>query len=68
MRATLSFTLPDECDDFDAAIQGQEAMSVIDQIYSHCRSVVKHCDPDEEELRLAGEIMGIINDSDLRRE
>ena len=63
MRATLSFILPEESDEFDAALQGQEASAALWQIDSHCRSILKHCDPDEGERRLAEEIRAMIIES-----
>lgn len=65
MRATISFTLPDESDEFDAALQGHDALALLWQIKSHCRSILKHCEPAEEERRLASEISAMISDSDV---
>jgi hypothetical protein len=62
VRATLSFNLPEESDDFDAALQGQEASAALWQIDAHCRSILKHCEPDDGEQRLAEEIRAMIAD------
>lgn len=63
VRATLNFTLPDESSEFDAALQGHSAISLLWNIDSHCRSIIAHCDPDEDERRLASEIRAMIADS-----
>lgn len=65
MRATLSFNLPDESDEFDAAIQGHEALTLLWSIRRHCRSVLDDCEPDASEERLAEEICAMIADSDI---
>jgi hypothetical protein len=61
-RATLTFTLPDEQSDFDAAREGQAARSLIWQIDQHCRSVMKHGSPDAATRALAGDIRQMILD------
>jgi hypothetical protein len=66
MRATLSFTLPDDSDEFDAALQGNDAIAALWQIESHCRSIMDHCDPDDDERRLANEVLLMIQDSGVR--
>lgn len=63
MRATLSFTLPDDSDEFDAALQGSEAVALLWNIDKHCRAVLQHCEPDDGEERLAEEIRAMIADS-----
>ncbi len=60
--ATLTFTLPDEQSDFDAAREGQAARSLIWQIDQHCRSVMKHGNPDAATRALAGDIRQMILD------
>jgi hypothetical protein len=61
-RATLTFTLPDEQSDFDAAREGQAARSLIWQIDQHCRSVMKHGNPDAATRVLAADIRQMILD------
>ena len=61
-RATLTYTLPDEQSDFDAAREGQAARSLIWQIDQHCRSVMKHGNPDAATRALAGDIRQMILD------
>jgi hypothetical protein len=58
--ATLTYTLPDEQSDFDAAREGQAARSLIWAIDQHCRSVMKHGNPDAATRVLAGDIRTMI--------
>jgi glutamate-1-semialdehyde aminotransferase len=58
--ATLSYTLPDEQGDFDAARLGREAMQVLWQIDQQLRSLCKHGEPTAEERRLAEQIRAMI--------
>ena len=60
--ATLTFTLPDEQADFDAAREGQAARSLIWQIDQHCRSLLKHGSPDAATRALASDIRQMILD------
>jgi len=60
--ATLTFTLPDEQSDFDAAREGQAARSLIWAIDQHCRSLLKHGNPDAATRALAGDIRQMILD------
>jgi hypothetical protein len=61
-RATLTFTLPDEQSDFDAAREGSAARSLIWAIDQHCRSLLKHGNPDAATRALAGDIRQMILD------
>jgi hypothetical protein len=61
MKATLSFTLPDEQGDFDAARLGGKALLALWEINQRCRSLIKHGSPTPEEQRLAEEIRGMID-------
>jgi hypothetical protein len=60
MKATLSFTLPDEQAEFDAARLGSEALSTLWEIDQHCRTLLKHGDPTPEERTLAEAIRAMI--------
>ena len=60
--ATLTYTLPDEQADFDAAREGQAARSLIWAIDQHCRSLLKHGSPDAATRALAGDIRQMILD------
>ena len=60
--ATLTYTLPDEQADFDAAREGQAARSLIWAIDQHCRSVMKHGNPQPETRLLADAIRQMILD------
>lgn len=58
--ATLTFTLPDEQAEFDAAREGVAARSLIWAIDQHCRSVMKHGNPQPETRVLADAIRQMI--------
>jgi hypothetical protein len=60
MKATLSFNLPDEQGEFDAARLGHKALTTLWDIDQRCRSLLKHGDPSDETARLAEEIRGMI--------
>lgn len=59
-RATLTYQLPDEQGDFDAARLGSEAMQVLWQIDQRLRSLAKYGEPTEPERQLAEEIRAMI--------
>jgi hypothetical protein len=61
MRATFSFTLPDEQGEYDAARLGRQALLTLWEIDQRCRSLLKHGDPTPEAARLAEEIRGMID-------
>ena len=61
MKATLSFNLPDEQGEFDAARLGSKALTTLWDIDQRCRSLLKHGDPSDETARLAEEIRGMID-------
>jgi hypothetical protein len=58
--ATLTYTLPDEQAEYDAARLGMEARQTLWQIDQTCRSLRKHGEPTAEERRLAEEIRAMI--------
>ena len=60
MRATLTFKLPDEQAEYDAARLGSEAMQVLWQIDQRLRSLLKHGEPSSETGQLAEEIRAMI--------
>jgi hypothetical protein len=60
MKATLSFTLPDEQGEYDAARLGPQALTTLWEIDQHCRSLLKHGEPTAEERALAEEIRRMI--------
>ena len=60
MKATLTFRLPDEQGDFDAARLGSQALLALWEIDQKCRSLLKHGDPTPEARKLAEEIRGMI--------
>jgi hypothetical protein len=58
--ATLTYSLPDEQAEYDAAREGQAARSLIWAIDQHCRSVMKHGSPDAATRVLASDIRTMI--------
>jgi hypothetical protein len=61
MKATLSFSLPDEQAAYDAARLGSEALATLWEIDQHCRSLLKYGEPTSEEQRtLAEQIRAMI--------
>ena len=61
MKATLTFSLPDEQGEFDAARLGSQALAALWDIDQRCRSLLKQGSPTDEEARLAEEIRGMID-------
>ena len=57
---TVTYKLPGEQAEFDAARLGRAALTVLWEIDQHCRSVVKHGEPTPEERRLAEDIRAMI--------
>ena len=60
--ATLTYSLPDEQGDFDAAINGRKAFICLEEIDRKLRSLLKHGEPSDAEARLAEEIRQMIRD------
>jgi hypothetical protein len=60
--ATLTYSLPDEQSEYDAAREGQAARSLIWAIDQHCRSLLKHGSPDAATRVLASDIRTMILD------
>ena len=59
-RLTITYQLPDEQAEFDAARLGRAALTVLWEIDQHCRSVVKHGEPTEAEEQLSEQIRAMI--------
>lgn len=59
-KATLEFNLPDEQGEFDAAVNGREALAVLCEVDDRLRSLLKHGEPTEAEARLAEELRAMI--------
>ena len=57
---TIRYTLPDEQHEYDAARLGRAALSTLWHIDQHCRSLLKHGEPTEEQAKLAEEIREMI--------
>ena len=66
MKATLTFTLPDEEPEHRAALQGSEAKRVLWEIDQKCRALLKHGSPSAETRQLAEEIRSLIRESPER--
>jgi hypothetical protein len=60
MKLTITYTLPDEQAEYDAARLGRQMAATLWEIDQRCRSLVKHGDPSEPERRLAEEIRQMI--------
>jgi hypothetical protein len=60
MRATLTYSLPDEQGEYDAARLGRQALSALWEIDQRLRSLVKHGEPTAEQRQLAEEIREMI--------
>lgn len=58
--AKLTYTLPEEQAEYDAARLGMEAKQTLWQIDQTCRSLCKHGEPTAEVRRLAEEIRAMI--------
>lgn len=61
-RAILTFRLPQEQSEYDAAMQGSKAKAVLWDIDQRCRAIVKHGEPSPETARLAEEIRQMIRE------
>ncbi len=57
---TVTYKLPDEQHEYDAARLGSEALATLWEIDQRCRSLIKHGEPSEETERLAEEIREMI--------
>ena len=58
--ATLTYSLPEEQSEYDAAREGSAARSLIWAIDQHCRSLLKHGNPDAATRVLASDIRQMI--------
>ena len=58
--ATLTFTLPDEQADFDAALAGRKALVALHEIDQRMRSLLKHGEPSMAEAELAKDVRAMI--------
>lgn len=59
-KLTITYTLPDEQAEYDAARLGRQALSVLWEIDQRCRSLVKYGEPSGETRELAEEIREMI--------
>jgi hypothetical protein len=58
----LRFRLPDEQTELNAAMQGRDAKSAIWAVDQHCRSILKHGEPSEDERRHLEEIREMLRE------
>jgi hypothetical protein len=63
MRAILTFKLPQEQSEYDAARQGSDAKSVLWDVDQYCRSICKHGSPSEETRRHLEHIRTLIHET-----
>ena len=68
MKATLAFTLPEERHEFDNAMQGGEAISLLWRIDQYLRGLVKHGDPEPAARELAEAVRTMIRESTVSME
>jgi hypothetical protein len=61
MKATLTYKLPDEQAEFDAARLGRQALACLWQIDQRCREILKHGEPTPQERALAEQIRSMID-------
>ena len=59
---TVTYTLPEEQADFDAARLGRDMAATLWEIDQRCRSLLKHGEPTPEERGLAEEIRALIRE------
>lgn len=63
--ARLTFSLPEEQDEFRTACEGSAAKALLWDIDQACRSVLKYeAEPHEERCRLAEEIRQMIREAE----
>ena len=60
MKAVLEFDLPGDQAAFDAARLGREALATLWEIDQHCRGLLKHGEPTDEQRVLAEQIRAMI--------
>ena len=60
MRAQLTFTLPDEAGEFEAALLGRKALAALWDIDQHCRGILKHGEPSDAVRQLCEELRAMI--------
>jgi hypothetical protein len=64
-NVTMTFSLPDEEEDFGAAFEGPAAREALREIARRCREVVKYeMDPSEDRVALAEEIRKMVFEAD----
>ena len=61
-KLTITYQLPDEQAEFDAARLGRAMAATLWDIDQRCRSLLKHGEPSEAEERLAEEIREMIRE------
>lgn len=59
-RVTLTFDLPDERSDMNAALFGQDALLALWDIDNKCRGLLKHGDLSDEAHQIVAEIRQLV--------
>jgi hypothetical protein len=62
MRATLTFRIPDEMDEFEDAMNAGQFAVALSRIIRVCREAIEHPDSDDGEVRIAEEILDIASE------
>jgi hypothetical protein len=65
MRATLAYTLPDEVEEFEVAMQAASVLELLRRISGACSDALAHPDSDDGETRLAEEIIDMMEEIGL---
>ncbi|NBW12200.1 MAG: hypothetical protein EBR82_29635 [Caulobacteraceae bacterium] len=65
MRATLTFQIPDEIQEFNAAMGGEQLADLMRRIQVACQDAIDHPESDDGEIRLAEEILDEISEADI---
>ncbi len=60
MKATLTFTLPEEQGEYDRAMLGPQALSVLWDIDQHLRGILNHGEPSPEVRELCEAVRAMI--------
>lgn len=60
MKVTLTYSLPDEQSEFDAALNGCKALLVLWAIDQQLRSLLKHGEPTDGQTELAERMRAMI--------
>lgn len=65
MRATLAYALPQEHQEFVAALEGMAARCLVREIDERCRLAMKHGEPSQETRAILEEIRQMIRTAEV---